>query len=75
MADETKASNSKKVEDTANAGKPNETKATNSKKAIVIKEFRDKDNFATKFKLGQDVSHFDEVRIADLVSKKLVEVK
>lgn len=38
----------------------------------VKTEFRDKDNFDTIYKVGDDVSHFDEDRLADLVSRGLV---
>jgi hypothetical protein len=39
---------------------------------IVSTEFRDKDNFDTRYEIGDDVSHFDEVRLADLVERGLV---
>ncbi|MBN8821278.1 MULTISPECIES: hypothetical protein [unclassified Spirosoma] len=35
---------------------------------VVVKEFRDKDNFDKIHEVGSDVSHFDEVRLAHLVS-------
>ena len=42
--------------------------------AIVIKEFRDKNNFAKVYKVGEEVE-FDEVRLAKLAELGLVESK
>lgn len=43
-------------------------------KGYAVKvEFRDKDNFDKRYELGDDVSHFDEARIVDLVERGLIE--
>ena len=41
----------------------------------VIHQFNDKHNFATIYRIGQDVSHFNEARLQELISKGLVEKK
>jgi hypothetical protein len=40
---------------------------------IVTSEFRDKDDFTKTYHVGEDVSHFDDERKADLVSKGLAQ--
>lgn len=42
------------------------------KKYTVIAPFADKDNFSKKWEEGDDVSHFDEARLADCVKRELV---
>jgi hypothetical protein len=39
---------------------------------VVSTEFRDKHNFSKLYAIGEDVSHLDEDRKADLLSKGLV---
>ncbi|RZM22430.1 MAG: hypothetical protein EOO88_29480 [Pedobacter sp.] len=39
---------------------------------VVASPFRDKDNFDLAYEVGQDVSHFDQARIDELVEKGLV---
>ncbi len=41
-------------------------------KHTVVTPFADKDNFGKMWKEGDDVSHFDEARLADCVSRGLV---
>ncbi len=41
----------------------------------VVSEFRDKDKWEKLYQVGDDVSHFDEDRLANLVERKLVEAK
>jgi hypothetical protein len=52
---------------------PKEPKAKKVKGHIVKSEFRDKNDFAKLYKVGEDVSHFDEDRKADLVERGLIE--
>jgi 2-hydroxy-3-keto-5-methylthiopentenyl-1-phosphate phosphatase len=40
---------------------------------VALTEFRDRDNFDLIYKAGDDVSHFDEARKADLVERGLIE--
>ena len=42
------------------------------KKYIVISPFSDKDIFSKKWEEGDDVSHFDESRLANCIEKGLV---
>lgn len=41
---------------------------------VVASPFNDKDDFSKSYAKGEDVSHFDEGRLADLVERKLVKV-
>lgn len=52
---------------------PSPAKVKKAKGHIVAVEFRDKNDFSKLYKVGEDVSHFDEGRKADLVSRKLIE--
>jgi hypothetical protein len=62
----------------AKAKKPNDTIIPEAKKRfkhMVINVFRDKHNFDKKYQPGDDVSHFDAERLANLVNTEHVEVK
>ncbi|WP_183560681.1 hypothetical protein [Mucilaginibacter sp. SP1R1] len=52
---------------------PAPAKAKKVKGHVVLTQFRDKDNFAKLYEVGDDVSHFDEARKAGLVDRKLIE--
>jgi hypothetical protein len=41
---------------------------------LVAQRFVDKDNFSKAYEVGEDVSHLDETRLEDLISKGLVEL-
>jgi hypothetical protein len=43
------------------------------KRVFVLKEFVDKNNFAKKYKVGEELIGFDEARVADLVKRGLAE--
>lgn len=38
----------------------------------VVQKFRDKDDYSKSYEIGDDVSHFDDERIEDLVSRGLI---
>ncbi|MCZ4244974.1 hypothetical protein [Pedobacter punctiformis] len=44
-------------------------------KYLVVQEFRDKDNFNLHYNEGENVSHFPDDRLKELVEKGLVEKK
>ena len=44
-------------------------------KATVLKDFRDKNNFAKLYKVGDDVSNLPKGRIEELKRKGLIEVE
>jgi hypothetical protein len=52
---------------------PAASKAKKPKGYVALIQFRDKDNFAKEYKIGDDVSHFDEARKADLVERGIIE--
>ena len=43
------------------------------KKAVVLIEFADKNDFAKKYKVGDELTGFSEERIASLVKRGLAE--
>ncbi len=58
-----------------NPGKENENPNPVGKKtakAIVAQPFREKGNYDKLYKVGEDVSHFDEKRLARLKEKGLI---
>ncbi|WPU91798.1 hypothetical protein SNE25_20995 [Mucilaginibacter sabulilitoris] len=65
----------KNPEEEPEVKEPVATKAKKAKGHVVVTEFRDKNNFAKVYKVGEDVSHFDEARKVDLVGRKLIEPK
>lgn len=54
--------------------KASEKKESSVSKYTAIAPFADKYNIAKKYKIGDDVSHFDESRLKDLVKRKLVKI-
>jgi hypothetical protein len=48
-------------------------KAKKPKGYVALINFRDKDSFVKEYKVGDDVSHFDEARKADLVERGIIE--
>jgi hypothetical protein len=42
------------------------------KKVIVLTEFADKDNFAKRYKVGEELTGFSEERLASLVERGIV---
>lgn len=50
---------------------PKQGKESKSK-YTVVSPFADKDNFSKTWEVGDDVSHFDEARLADCVNRGLV---
>ncbi len=56
--------------DTAKTGKAKKPK---SGKYVVVSPFADKDNFSKMWNEGDDVSKFDKDRLADCVTRGLVE--
>jgi len=42
---------------------------------IVLIAFVDKDNFAKKYEVGEEITGFDEARIAELVDKGICKIK
>ncbi|MBB6109717.1 hypothetical protein SAMN05421821_105135 [Mucilaginibacter lappiensis] len=54
--------------------KPESTpKPKKAKAHVVITQFRDKNNWDKLYEVGDDVSHFDDERKADLLDRKLIE--
>lgn len=43
-------------------------------KVVILRPFRDKFQFTKTYKVGEEVETFDEVRIADLAKRGLVEI-
>ncbi|HAE68487.1 MAG TPA: hypothetical protein DCG77_15065 [Sphingobacterium sp.] len=58
--------------DAATAAKVKGDSKPSKKKYIVISPFSDKDIFSKKWEEGDDVSHFDESRLANCIEKGLV---
>lgn len=58
--------------DAAAAAKVKGDSKPSKKKYIVISPFSDKDIFSKKWEEGDDVSHFDESRLANCIEKGLV---
>jgi len=56
----------------AKAKAEKEAAKPSKKKYIVISPFSDKDIFSKKWEEGDDVSHFDESRLANCIEKGLV---
>lgn len=66
------AAKAKAEKDAAAEGKVKGEAKPSKKKYIVISPFADKDIFSKKWEEGDDVSHFDESRLANCIEKGLV---
>ncbi|QQT26826.1 hypothetical protein [Sphingobacterium spiritivorum] len=69
---EAKAKADKDAAETKAKAEAKADKDKKSKKYTVIYPFADKDNFGKKWVEGDDVSHFDDARLADCVKRELV---
>ncbi len=56
----------------AQTGAPSKQGKESKPKYIVAEPFSDRDSFSKMWNKGDDVSHFDEARLADCVNRGLV---
>jgi hypothetical protein len=72
IPEDAKAKADERAQKDAAAAKGKGEAKPSKKKYTVIAPFADKDDFSKKWEEGDDVSHFDEARLADCVNRGLV---